>query len=127
MLRTPEIPPADNNERRRFLPPDSEVTGKSVVVSESTSIPFEPLVPLVPAPPPSARAGKETHCIAELLGGCKGRVVKLTVDIGGKVSEASGHLVFASHGHIAIMEERGRNLTVFDLSVVREIKVYDMF
>mgnify|MGYP006900759029 FL=1 len=115
--------------KRKFLPPDGPLTGRSVVVSEPPSVSFEPLVPLVPATPPSAPANPNAPCISQLFNAHRGRRVRLTVVIGaaGEPAEKDGVLVFSSPGHIAIQEENGRNLMVFDMGVVKTVNIYDAF
>ncbi|HHU06506.1 MAG TPA: hypothetical protein GXZ65_08515 [Clostridiales bacterium] len=128
-LLPPGVRPGIGPGKRRFLPPDSPLTGRSVVVSAPPSVPIEALVPLVPAPPPSAPVNPNPRCLTELFNTYKGRTVKLTLAIraGGESSEKVGALIFANPRYIAIREEGGRNLMVFDISTIKAVNIFDAF
>lgn len=121
--------PGPNLERRRFVSPDSPVTGRSVVVSESPSIPVVPMVPLVPAPRRPAPMHQNPRCLTELFNSYKGKTVKVTISPGarGEVIEKTGVLIYAGPGHIALRELNERNLMVFDISLIKIVNIYDAF
>lgn len=111
---------------RKFVSPDSPVTGRSVVVSDSPAI---PMVPLVPAQRRPVQAGPNPRCLAELLNMYKGRTVGITIvpSMKGESVEKTGVLFFAGPGHIALRETNGKNIVICDINLIKIVNIYDAF